>query len=293
MGTSFEIAVDAPLPRRALWALRGTRRFMSALVARGALARMSGDAPRPARAAAGCRPFTRTYTYVPAEMAIPDVIKSVFNDTFLELNDACSWDDGLCDNDADHAAGTGDECLARADGANAGAVAGMDAQASVDADCPCVVANSRRRCYSQNFVITPGVLADLVTTTGDLALYPDAGGNQNSCRHVLSGTVTVGIPFLGGYVEEAVVENMRTFYAKYPAALTAVAADILPEFADGRPLDVLTPEEIIEASKRLRAAEALEDTAATCEPGATSADAMGLTSAVVAAPVGASGEARA
>lgn len=292
MGTAFEIVVDAPLPRRALWALRGTRRFMSGLVARGALARMSGGPARATRAVGGVRPFTRTYTYVPAELAIPDVIKSVFNDTFLELNDACSWDDGVCDNDADHAAGAGDECLVRSGVADSSAVAGAAAEAAADA-CEVCVANSRRRCYSQNFVITPGVLAELVTTTGDLALYPDADGNRKSCRHVLSGTVTVGIPFLGGYVEEAVVENMRAFYAKYPAALGTVAADILPEFAGDRPLDTLTPEEIIEAAKRLRAAEELEDAAAACEPGPTPADAMGSASAGVTAPVGASGEARA
>lgn len=219
MGTDFEVSVTLPLPRLALWYLRGTARFHEKLVAQGALSRMACG---PARRAdgAGASAQSREYVYVPKEMEIPDAVKAVFNDTFLEIRDRCAWDDGLCEADERHARGEGDLCLARM----AGGFPGEEPEDVGVAEVK--VANEMRRCYSQNFVITPGVLAQVVETTGSLTLYEDEKDGR-LCRHVLKGRCEVAIPLLGWYIEAAIIGNMETFYKNYEGHIVRLRDELL------------------------------------------------------------------
>lgn len=242
MGTDFEIAVTLPLPRLALWYLRGTARFHAALVSQGALSRMMCG-PVYSVAGTGASAEASEYVYVPKEMEIPDAVKSVFNDTFLEIRDVCAWDDGLCEEDDRHKRGEGDLCLARAGGLLAqagegkfgvgekGARLGAEENAGgADSEALDVgkvkVANGMRRCYSQNFVITPGVMSEYVTTTGSLSLY-EKEDDDMSCQHVLRGQCEVGIPLVGWYVESAIIQNMNTFYKSYEGHIARVRDELL------------------------------------------------------------------
>jgi hypothetical protein len=75
----------------------------------------------------------------------------------------------------------------------------------------------------------------------------------------LSGTCSVSILFLGSYVEEAIVANMNTFYAEYPAHVESIRDDLLlgrfgPEGDEER-----AEEEGLEMDARLiKAAERLQ-----------------------------------
>lgn len=240
MGTDFEIAVTLPLPRLALWYLRGTARFHAALVSQGALSRMMRG-PVHSVVGTGASAEASEYVYVPKEMEIPDAVKSVFNDTFLEIRDVCAWDDGLCEEDDRHKRGEGDLCLARAGGLLAETGQGkfgvgmkgaglMAEENAGDAEALEItkvkVANGMRRCYSQNFVITPGVMSEYVTTTGSLSLYEKEDDGM-SCQHVLNGRCEVAIPLVGWYVESAIIQNMNTFYKSYEGHIVRVRDELI------------------------------------------------------------------
>lgn len=175
----------------------------------------------------------RKLTYEPANLQIPEAIRAFIPEDYLELTDSCSWDDAMCENDPDHAKGTGDECLARTSQSQLVENVDDDASPTLEYACrdspdhctlvangvdasgvllPGAIANSRKRCYSQNFCITPSIMADYVQTKGDLALYPHPSGDESRCIHVVSGTCNVGVPFFGSYIEDAVIANMRAFY---------------------------------------------------------------------------------
>lgn len=155
----------------------------------------------PARRVAGHRPlFTRVQTYVPATVEIPDIVKPVFDDSYIEITDTQTWDDTTP--------------------------------------------------LRQSFSIRPGVLADFVKSEGQVVMeaLSDGGAVINGegkdakrgdlrgvdgCLHVLSGECRVSIPFVGWYVEQAIVANMTTFYDAYPKHVKAFVDLVVKRWGDG------------------------------------------------------------
>lgn len=75
---------------------------------------------------------------------------------------------------------------------------------------------------------------------GDLSVNNKSNGGENvndielsSCWHTVSGTVTVTVPFVGYYVEQAVISNMQQFYARYPDHIDGFVDMVINEFGDG------------------------------------------------------------
>lgn len=184
MPTNFHIETFLPIPADLLWRVRVSKPFMSHLVSNGALNRMDAT---PARLVSGQRSiYTRVQTYVPATMEIPDIVKAVFDDSYIEITDTQTWDEG--------------------------------------------------RPLRQSFSIRPGVMSDYVRTEGEIRMQEvgDVAGEGGGCLQVLSGECRVSMPFLGWYVEQAIVANMRTFYEGYPGHVAAFVDMVVNRWGDGR-----------------------------------------------------------
>lgn len=193
MPSSFHVEVQLPIPADVLWRLRASPPFASFLVSIGALNRMESS---PARRVPGHPTLcTRTQTYVPATISIPDIVKPIFDDSVIEICDTQTWDDSS-------------------------------------------------RTMEQRFEIRPSVLADLVKSHGKLVLSPaskiavgdsleDMEQEQGSCLHVLQGECGVGIPFLGWYVEQAIIANMQTFYGQYPGHIQRFVDMVVKRWGTG------------------------------------------------------------
>lgn len=275
----FRIEVDLDVPRSVLWKLRGTQTFMQYLVERGALARMTATPIITPKGAVRDSVKQRTFLYVPKTIIIPDVVKSVFSDDYLELGDLCTWDekDGLDENGDELPSGNSDYDSVKSAPAesaspaasdvseegstpgkstggwlgsensadtntktgpnNSGGLWGFfsspatsgDAGRSTDNHSTTVEKSIRGagRSYAQTFTITPGVLAEFISTNGQLTVDSHPSGDEMRCVHILSGTCNVSIPFVGGYVEDAIVTNMDTFYADYPEHIANMVSGIL------------------------------------------------------------------
>lgn len=94
MPTQFRIESHLPIPADVLWRVRVSPTFMSHLVSTGALSRMTATpaTPLPSRSSTA---FRRTQIYVPINLDIPDIVKPVFDDTFLEVSDTQTFDERI------------------------------------------------------------------------------------------------------------------------------------------------------------------------------------------------------
>lgn len=95
MPSSFHVESYLPIPADIFWQLRATPPFAEYLVSAGALSRLESTTPRlipghPPR-------YSRVQTYVPATMDIPDIIKPIIDDSYIEVSDTQSWDANLED----------------------------------------------------------------------------------------------------------------------------------------------------------------------------------------------------
>ena len=89
--------------------------------------------------------------------------------------------------------------------------------------------------YVQQSTIVPGIMADLVQSRAQLTLEQMEGGEKDGegCMHKLSGECNVGIPFLGYYVEQAIIANMKEFYAGYARHIDGFVDMVVRRFGDG------------------------------------------------------------
>lgn len=87
--------------------------------------------------------------------------------------------------------------------------------------------------YEIRYSITPGVLAEYITMNGVLQMRPSSTKGAEGCRQVITGTCTVDIPFVGWYVEQAIISNMQTFYEGYPEHIDAFVNMLVTTFGDG------------------------------------------------------------
>lgn len=184
MVSPFEVSVTLPIPREVLWRVRSTRTFMRFLVSNGALRRMDATPIK----CEDDRTCTCVQTYVPAKISIPDVVRTVFDDSYLEVRDFQSWSENVP--------------------------------------------------YVQGFDIRPGVLADIVTSSGKLVLgvaEPREGEKVGveQCVHSLVGSCAVAVPMLGYFVEQAIIANMNDFYDEYVGHIDAFVQMLVQEFGDG------------------------------------------------------------
>ena len=180
MVSEFSISVHLNIPRDLLWRVRATKTFMQFLVSNGAINRM--EATRAQRVAGSDSRMSRIQTYVPAEIRIPDVVKPIFDDSYLEIKDRQTWDE----------------------------------------EVP----------YEQTFDIKPGIMCEVVKSGGTLTL--EASGNKDEiCVHTLAGQCRVSIPFLGWYVEQAIIDNMKHFYKGYAKHIDDFVNMVVHKYGDG------------------------------------------------------------
>lgn len=92
MVTEINMSTELPIPREVLWRARSSVPFMSFLVRDGALNRMDATAETSVEGGS-VTARKRTQTYVPKTIEVPDVVKSLIDDTYLEVTDAQQWDD--------------------------------------------------------------------------------------------------------------------------------------------------------------------------------------------------------
>lgn len=203
MPTSFKFTVRLEVDRDIIWRIRASRTFMQFLVRNGALSRMEATAAVPADNATSNTCMTRRQIYVSADIVIPEIIKPLLDDSYIEISDSQTWDDAAP--------------------------------------------------YVQRSVIHPAILGELITTEACLTLLTgeradgdgvgddagdgtddsDGGVVSSSCLHSLSGSVGVAVPFLGSFVEQAVVSNMKQFYADYPRHISDFVQFAVAEYGDG------------------------------------------------------------
>lgn len=91
MVSAFSVEVKLSIPADVLWRVRASKQFMSFLVSQGALNRMDASLPRTLPASRTA--YSRVQTYVPAEVSIPDMIKPIIDDSYIEITDTQTWDD--------------------------------------------------------------------------------------------------------------------------------------------------------------------------------------------------------
>lgn len=198
MPTPFKFTVKLNISRRLLWRIRATKTFMNFLVSDGALNRMDATVAKTPSDTKSTTMRTRKQTYVPGNVAIPDIIKPIIDDSYIEITDSQTWDEAIP--------------------------------------------------YVQKSVVHPTILGDVITTTATLTMALDndcvANGDVidgdvedkeqiQSCLHTLSGNVTVSIPFLGYYVEQAVVSNMKQFYSTYADHVANFVEMTVKKYGDG------------------------------------------------------------
>lgn len=141
---------------------------------------------------------TRVQKYVPADIVIPDIVKPVFDDSYIEISDTQTWHKTTPQN--------GIHC--------------------------------------QTFEIKPSVMADIVTSSGKLVVKPGCANDSDaenkpqsseSCVHTLTGECRVAVPFLGWYVEQAIIGNMQTFYKQYPGYIQRFVEMVVNRWGNGHP----------------------------------------------------------
>lgn len=88
----------------------------------------------------------------------------------------------------------------------------------------------------QTFSVRPGVMSDYVKSEGELRMQETrdvGGGGEEGCLQLLSGQCSVSIPFVGWYVEQAIVANMTAFYEEYPKHVAAFVDMVVKRWGDG------------------------------------------------------------
>jgi hypothetical protein len=292
----FRIECSLELPCAALWRVRGTRRFMRHLVAERALARMTASntaVVRPAGPDGRPALLRRTFLYVPATIDIPDVVRSVFSDDYLELADECTWPA----DEAEAEASSSSCCTTTTSPASSADTPAADGPIAAAADDWGIGMQQEakdkhdeenddderhaKKHLSQTFVITPGVLADYICTKGELSISPHPSGDPTRCLHVLAGTCNVSLPFVGYYIEEAIVANMQAFYDNYPAHIRSMRSVLLSDYAttpSPAPQCISTTAELLNAAARRVVEEDEKSDETTREPADLSADAGRLDS---------------
>ncbi|GAB0494289.1 hypothetical protein MMPV_005581 [Pyropia vietnamensis] len=209
MPLNFDLTVTLPFPAAPFWAQRASRPFLDFLVSDGALRRAAASAASPvppseaaALTTATGSPFrrgaplaTRTQSYIPASADIPDALRLVLGEELFGLEDTQVWE------------------AAAGDGSTAGGgVVGVGVGGVGDGGLPPPP-------MVQTFRITPAVLSAYVTTGGVLTVASVAGDADGAASHRLTGSVGVSLWGLADVAEAAVLRNMDTFYAAYPATV--------------------------------------------------------------------------
>ena len=180
MVSEIRISTELDITRELLWKVRSTHAFMQFLVQNGALNRMDAA---PVEDEPESTTKRRVQTYVPRIMEIPPVIKTIFDDSYLEITDMQSWDD-VC--------------------------------------AP----------YKMNFDIVPGVMEEYVKMNGVLTMLPN-GDKGVGCVQVIEATCQVDIPFIGYYVEQAILANLNSFYDTYPVHIQDFVKMAVHKYGDG------------------------------------------------------------
>lgn len=189
MPSNFDVTVRLSMSRKDLWRVRASKTFMDFLVRNGALQRMETTAPErtcsptstTARTAVD-QELTRKQVYVPGNVVISEMIRSIVDDSYIEITDEQKW--------------------------------------------------SESNPFVQESQIRPSILGDIIATNATLYLNPDEQ-EDDCCWHTLKGSVSVPIMFLGYYVEQAVISNMRSFYDAYPRHIDEFVAFVTHKFGDG------------------------------------------------------------
>lgn len=204
---SFKSTLD--IPREVLWRAitSDNRAFMNHLVNDGALNRMDSTKiedlttpngttnPNNNNNSAGKK--GRKQTYVPKTIEIPAMVKSVFDDTYLEIFDSQSWNEN--------------------------------------------------KPYELDFEISTGVLGDYYTMHGHTRLEVNPDDKDGlSCIQTIHGTCKVEIPFVGWYVEQAILLNMGQFYDAYPGHIANFVQELIGSYEGTKQTDGL-----LEALERL------------------------------------------
>lgn len=212
MPTPFKFTVSLDVPREFIWRIRASKTFMQFLVTNGALGRMEATAPTTPEDASSATMKTRRQTYVAGDVTIPDMIKPLLDDSYIEVSDIQTWDEAIP--------------------------------------------------YLQHSTIHPTILGDVISTTACLSLHVDKSHHfrddahheedhvcdcptsdddtsaddllvEHACLHTLSGSVAVSVPFLGYFVEQAVVTNMKQFYSEYSTHVHAFFDMAMQKYGDG------------------------------------------------------------
>lgn len=140
----------------------------------------------------------RRQTYVPGDVIIPEVVKPIIDDSYIEIGDDQTWDN----------------------------------------DVP----------YVQDSTIRPTVMGDVILTRARLSLEEDPE-DRGGCLHSLAGEVGVSLLFIGYYVEQAIVANMKSFYGNYPGHIDDFVHMVINKYGDGtreslsKAIDVMLAEE--------------------------------------------------
>lgn len=186
---AFRVECTLPLPADLFWALRDTPAFLKWIVDDRLLNSITSTPPVPRDPSRPDALLTRTQSYIPATVACPDMLRPLVGSTAFAVTDHQTW------------------------------------SAAVPP-------------YTLDFKITPSFLTALSSTAGSLSIVPGRAAaavatpeadaavvaaptadDADVCAHIVDGSATVRVPYLGGYVEKAIVDNLLAFYALYPGCV--------------------------------------------------------------------------
>jgi len=191
MVSSFSVEVELDIPRDLLWELRSSAFFMKFLVSNGALNRMDATPAIEVEGQGTAR--TRKQVYVPKTFQIPEIVKPIFDESYIEITDTQTWDDIRTPYEQ-----------------------GFSIQPSV----------------MPNIVKSAGKLI-LLNLERDESEDSKEALREERCLHVLRGECSVAVPVIGYYVEQAIIANMHTFYNNYPSHINAMKNVLIKTYGDG------------------------------------------------------------
>lgn len=214
MPTPFEFTVSLDVPRELMWQVRASKTFMQFLVNKGALGRMEATAVTTQEDAPSPTMKTRRQTYVPGDITIPDIIKPLMDDSYIEVSDKQTWDEAVpyVQNSTIHPVILGDVICTTA--------------------CLSLHVDKSHQFRDDDDVVVDDEVVDCPTSDDD-ASVDEAVVVERACLHTLTGSVAVSIPFLGYFVEQAVVTNMKQFYSEYSTHVHAFFDMAMHKYGDG------------------------------------------------------------
>lgn len=197
MPTSFKVPVRLDIPRQLLWRVRSTRAFADFLVSQGALARMELSPSSPHHSSPTA--LTRRQVIVAAEVAIPEMLKSTFDDKFFEVTDEQVWD---------------------------------------DTNRPFIQSSLIKPNLFAELISTSLTLSVEPDTSNSQPHFASedcdpAHESALGCVHTLVGHATVSVPFLGYLAEQAIIANIDSFYEKYPRYVKDFVRMLVHKYGDG------------------------------------------------------------